>query len=80
LDEIDAALGRPVVGRIVELVRLRNMHPAFDGDVLVETEDEHSIRLRWHGAAAEVALEVDFASGRASIVDQGRREPIAEWS
>lgn len=31
IDEIGDALGRPVVRRLVELIRLRNTHPAFDG-------------------------------------------------
>ena len=30
-DEIEGALGRPVVKRVVDLVRLRNTHRAFDG-------------------------------------------------
>ena len=78
-DEIDAALDRPVVRRLIDLVRLRNTHPAFDGELSVETDTEHSIRLRWLGADSEVTLEVDFASGRASVIDEARRAPIAEW-
>ena len=35
-DELHHAFHRPVVKRLIELVRLRNTHPAFDGDLHVE--------------------------------------------
>ena len=79
-EEIGKALIRPVVQRVFDLVRLRNTHPAFDGDVCIESDNEHSIRLRWVRGDAALALEVDFASGRATVVDQGRRSRIAEWA
>jgi hypothetical protein len=44
--EVSAALRRPVVKRLLELVRLRNSHPAFDGSLGVETDGQHSLRLR----------------------------------
>jgi sucrose phosphorylase len=78
--EIAAAMEREVVVRLFDLVRLRNSHPAFDGEVCVEADDEHSVRLRWTHADVSVALEVDLASGRAVVIDQGRRASIAEWS
>ena len=37
-DEIESALRRPVVGRLLELIRLRNSHPAFDGTLRVEVD------------------------------------------
>ena len=39
LAEIDEELRRPVVQRLLELVRLRNSHPAFDGTLEVEFEE-----------------------------------------
>lgn len=78
-DEIGEALRRPVVQRVFDLVRLRNTHPAFEGEVCIESDDEHSIRLRWARGDAVLALEVDFASGQATVVDQGRHTPIAAW-
>ena len=46
-DQVQVALDRPVVTRVVDLVRLRNTHPVFEGEVCVETDDDRSIRLRW---------------------------------
>jgi sucrose phosphorylase len=36
-EEVETALRRPVVHRLIELMRLRNTHPAFYGDLEVET-------------------------------------------
>jgi sucrose phosphorylase len=79
-DEIEAALERPVVQRLVELIRLRNTHPAFDGVLTVETTGDAWLRLSWANAAqdATCALEVDLVSGRATIQDGARAEPVAE--
>ena len=79
-DEIAAALQRPVVRRVVELVRLRNTHPAFDGELCVEARGERGFRLRWQHGEADLALEIDLAAGRAAIVEAGRRVEVADWT
>jgi sucrose phosphorylase len=65
--EIDAAMQRPVVRRQLELVRLRNTHPAFDGELEVEADDASSLGLRWQDGEAVCALHVDLVTGRATI-------------
>jgi sucrose phosphorylase len=77
LDEIHAALERPVVRGLLDLIRLRNMHPAFDGELVVEggaesSDDDGRFRLRWRHGEASVALEVDLRAGRATVVDGSR--------
>jgi len=79
-DEIRRSLDRPVTARVVDLVRLRNTHPVFDGAVCVETDDDHSIRLRWEDGEDRLELDVDFAGGQAAVTNSGRRTPIAAWS
>ena len=78
--EIEAALERPVVRRLVELIRLRNTHPAFDGRLTVETDGRSALRLAWANAEADTtcALEVDLASGRATIHDGRVARPGVE--
>jgi sucrose phosphorylase len=66
IDEVDDALRRPVVRRVLELVRLRNTHPAFDGELDV-AGDGSSLRLRWCNADAACSLDVDLESGRAAV-------------
>ncbi len=79
-DEISQALRRPVVRRVLDLVRLRNTHPAFDGELCVETEGR-TLRLRWSDRdGAALSLDVDLAVGRAVLEDQDARTSIADWS
>jgi sucrose phosphorylase len=79
-DEIQVALGRAVVRRVVDLVHLRNTHPAFDGDLAVRSEDGHSIRLEWRHGEDVLALVVDLADGCAALIDGERTEPLADWA
>jgi sucrose 6(F)-phosphate phosphorylase len=68
VDEIGDALRRPVVGRVLELVRLRNAHSAFDGALDV-AGDGNALRLRWRNRDATCSLDVDLASGRAAVTE-----------
>ena len=79
-DEIQVALDRSVVRRVIDLVRLRNTHPAFEGDLLVEAIDGHAVRLRWQHANAALTLDVDFGDGRAFVTDGGRVESLSRWA
>lgn len=60
--EIDAALARPVVQRLMALIRLRNAHPAFDGELTV-TASGHGLRMRWEHEDARCELEADLRAG-----------------
>ena len=75
--EIDAALGRPVVRRLVELVRLRNEHPAFDGALEVASDHDGQLELHWRNGDASCSLEVDLVAGRTTVRDGRRMELIA---
>jgi sucrose phosphorylase len=74
--EIDDALRRPLVGRQLELIRLRNTHPAFEGSLHVEVRAERHLRLTWRRQDDTCSLEVDLAAGRASI-DVGAESGVA---
>ena len=60
LPEIEAQLQRPVVQGLMDLLRLRNRHPAFGGQFSVPGDDPHGLRLRWdHGTHwAELSLDL----------------------
>jgi sucrose phosphorylase len=68
--EIDAALDRPVVRRLMELIRLRNSHPAFEGTLDVVRVGDSRIRLSWQAGSASCSLDVDVSTGRISV-DEG---------
>ncbi len=78
--EIKHALDRPIVRRVMDLVRLRNVHPAFDGTLEVEADDDHSVRLRWRHGADVATLDVDFAGGSTVLTDGDRSESLAGWA
>ncbi len=59
-EEIEAALGRPVVTRLLELIRLRNTHPAFGGQFEMHETDDGSLDLRWRSEAHFAHLRIDF--------------------
>lgn len=67
VSEVKAAIRRPVVRRILDLVRLRNVEPAFSGRLDVTTVDPATLRLTWSLGADDCQLEVDLRSGRAAI-------------
>ena len=67
-DEIDGALQQPVVQRLLELIRLRNTHPAFGGRFSVLPSDDHRLVMRWEHGADAVMLEVDLKARRHRIV------------
>lgn len=76
VDEVEVALRRPVVRRLLDLVRLRNSHPAFGGSLNVESDGRSSLRLLWSKGDETCALEVDLASGRTAVTD-GRGATLA---
>ena len=67
LPEIRAALERPVVRRLIELIRLRTTHPAFAGPLLVETPGPSRLRMSRGAGSARCVLDVDVSDGTHSI-------------
>jgi sucrose phosphorylase len=65
--EIETAFERPVVSRLIELIRLRATHPAFAGRLGVTSPDPASLHLAWSNGGATCRLEVDLASGGISV-------------
>jgi sucrose phosphorylase len=65
--EIAASLERPVVTRVLDLVRLRATHPAFHGRLTVSTPERDAIRMTWTSGPESCRLDVDLATGRTEI-------------
>ena len=68
-EEIDSALQKTVVQSLLELIRLRNESPAFDGSFAVAETDQSSLSLHWAANGAAIALEVDLAARAGRIVE-----------
>ncbi|MBN1833779.1 MAG: sucrose phosphorylase [Deltaproteobacteria bacterium] len=73
-DEIDMALKQPMVQRFIELIRLRNTHPAFNGEFHVEAPKEDLIEMRWKQDEHWIKLSVDLSVPNASITGRGLTE------
>ncbi len=67
VEEIDQALQKPVVQRLLKLIRFRNEHPAFDGDFEVVDSGERKVRLAWRKGDSVCSLAVDLNSNQATI-------------
>ncbi|MGM9480870.1 sucrose phosphorylase [Roseateles sp. NT4] len=61
-DEIIGDCERPVVRRLIELIQLRNRHPAFGGSFEVLTSGDEVLHLRWQHGFDKATLRVDFAT------------------
>ena len=75
-DEIREALERPVVQKLVELIRLRNTHPAFGGCFFVEDSADDELVMQWRAGTEFAELVIRFADERHRLVfshEGGRR-------
>jgi sucrose phosphorylase len=64
--EIGAALERPVVKRLLDALRLRASHPAFDGELGIEGGGSQ-LRLAWSDGSGRCELRADLASRKWEI-------------
>lgn len=60
VEEIEAAVEKPVVKRLRRLMQFRNAYPVFDGEMsLPETEDSRLV-VRWTNGGLEAVLDADL--------------------
>jgi sucrose phosphorylase len=67
-DELQAALEQPVVRNLCALIRLRNTHPAFEGEFSSNASGDSGLAMRWRRGSERAELSVDFASRDYSLV------------
>jgi sucrose phosphorylase len=67
--EVDEAVRQPVVGRLLQLIRLRRTHPAFAGEFSLPDAPDGHLVLAWrHGdATAELRVDLERSSWRVSV-------------
>jgi sucrose phosphorylase len=73
------ALQQPVVSRLLDLIRLRNSHPAFSGSFESLECGDAELDLRWRHGTAVVRLRADVAAGSCELTytQDGRTEFFA---
>ena len=67
VEEVEQALEKPVVRRLMKLIRFRNEYEAFDGRFSVPESAESEIRLRWSREDKCCELFIDLRSYRTVI-------------
>jgi sucrose phosphorylase len=65
--EVEGDLQKPVVRKLMEMMRFRNTHPAFGGEVKVETPSKSELKITWKSGDAWARLDADFAAPSAVI-------------
>jgi len=73
-EEIEHAVQRPVVQRLMALLRFRNTHPAFEGTFTVLPSAEKELHLAWNNAAARCELHVDLLTSATTVHYTDRSE------
>ena len=58
--EIEEGLKRTIVRDQLELMRLRNTSPAFDGELKIGRTDEHQLHLTWTNGSSSATLKADL--------------------
>ncbi|MEN8133475.1 MAG: alpha-amylase family glycosyl hydrolase [Pseudomonadota bacterium] len=77
LIEIDNGLTRPVVQDQIELIRLRNTSPAFNGEMQVIETDPHRLHISWQHPEASATLQADLRNhGFTVSQDNGSGEEV----
>ena len=66
-EEIETALKQSLVQKLIELIRLRNTHPAFGGEFHVEAPEQNLIEMRWEKSEHWINLSIDLSVPAASI-------------
>jgi sucrose phosphorylase len=74
--EVEAALQKPMVKKLLEMIRLRNTHPAFSGSFTAGSDAPHKLELNWEHGADRAHLSLDLAKASATIEFTGQQGQI----
>jgi sucrose phosphorylase len=73
--DIDSGLQRPIVLDQLELIRLRNTSPAFNGEMEVVDTEPHQLHISWRHPEVTLTLKADLSDHSFSILqDDGSCE------
>lgn len=75
-DEIEDALEQSLVQKLIELIRLRNSHQAFNGEFYIEAPEDYLLEMRWEQNEHRIMLHVDLSNSVAVITGTGLRDEM----
>ena len=70
VEEIDLAVQKPVVQRLLKLIRFRNEYPAFNGEFQVQDSPENEIKLSWEKDEKNCTLHIDLSTFTSLVTFQ----------
>ncbi len=75
-DELVNALNRPVVQKLLKLIKFRNSHPAFNGFFTLEPSNSESLGLSWKNEGNWNKLVIDYTdlSFQISYNEEGQEQ------
>jgi len=77
--EIEQALQKDVVQRLIRLIRFRNEHPAFGGQFNVLKGSDREVPLSWRNGEQVCSLQVNLNTYRATIMYTDQAREIKEY-
>lgn len=80
--QIEANLQRPVVRNLLDLIRFRNTHPAFEGDFVLGEGDDGELHLEWRSEGGTIDARIDLDAARFEVAHSvaGSVVTVEEWS
>jgi sucrose phosphorylase len=78
--DIELGLERPIVLDQLELIRMRNTSPAFDGELSISGNEPHVLKMTWSHPEETLTLEADLPAHDFRVYresDAGRENLIA---
>ena len=81
-NDIDQGLKQPIVRDQLEIMKLRNTSPAFDGELTVNNTDEHCLNLTWNHQECMAILSADLRDFSFNIThkENGSDENVMTYS
>jgi sucrose 6(F)-phosphate phosphorylase len=68
IDEIDKAMQKPVVQRLLKLIRFRNQYPAFNGAFNAAETDPDKIIMSWERGGSYCKLHINLETCQTTII------------
>lgn len=80
LGEIEESLEKPVVQRLLKLIRFRNDYEAFSGEFQVLDSPDSELRLSWRNGSKHCSLFIDLETNKSTIEYVGESGEMVEYN
>jgi sucrose phosphorylase len=67
VNDVEKAIEKPIVERLLKLIRFRNTYDAFNGRFIIINSESHQVKLRWEKDALICELNVDLELKHSNI-------------